>query len=723
MTHTSRYTEKPVFGLDIGTRSIVGTVGYREKDKFIVLAQRSKEHETRAMLDGQIHDIKKVGSTILEVKEELEKALDMELRDVCIAAAGRVLKTVTISAEHEFLSEKEVTEEDVCALISMGVEKAYEQFMQTNEDTEMKFYCVGYSVIRYYMNHYPIGNVEGHNAKEIGADMIATFLPDDVVDGLYKAVEYAGLQVVNLTLEPIAAIQVAIPEMYRMLNIALVDVGAGTSDISITKEGSIVAYGMIPVAGDSLTEMIAMQCLVDFATAEEIKRSAGEKETIEYQDIMGIPQTITAKEVLEIVEPAIADMAKQVSDKIKELNGDKAVSAVFVVGGGGKIPTYTERLAQELEIIAQRVAVRGEEVMQKIEFCESDVKKDALLVTPVGICLSFYEQSNNFVFVTFNDKRVKLYDNKKLAVVDAAMQAGFPNDGLFPKRGRELTYTMNGTKRLVRGEMGEVAQIIVNGKEADIHTPISANDCIQVKESTAGAEAKLELQQIPEFSATLAIQVNEKNITLPAFASVNGNLQSGFYDVCDGDEIEMLKYYTVDQIIEFMDVILEPGMNIYVNNKIADRNTKVYEKFSVLWTMEEMKPETDETESDDSGIYGEDDSENEWAYEEEDSESMYSEKEAGENLTGQEKKDGRINEGGSTVNVQAPAMPLTVMVNGRQVTLNGKSSYVFVDVFDYIDIDLSKPQGSAIVTNINGRQAQYMEALHSGDTLEIYWKE
>lgn len=87
-----------------------------------------------------------------------------------------------------------------------------------------------------------------------------------------KAVELAGLNVANMTLEPIAAIQVAIPEMYRMLNIALVDVGAGTSDISITKDGSIIAFGMIPMAGDALTETIARHCLVDFGTAEQIKK-------------------------------------------------------------------------------------------------------------------------------------------------------------------------------------------------------------------------------------------------------------------------------------------------------------------------------------------------------------------------------------------------------------------------------------------------------------------
>lgn len=709
MTVKNKYPEQLVFGLDIGTRSIVGTVGYLEKDKFIVLAQRSKEHETRAMLDGQIHDIKKVSETILDVKEELEEALGVECRDVCIAAAGRVLRTVTTSVQHEFLSEKEVTDEDVYALASMGVEKAYSEFLKIN-DTGMKFYCVGYSVIRYYMNDYVMGNLEGHKAKVIGADMIATFLPDDVVDGLYKAVELAGLRVVNLTLEPIAAIQVAIPEMYRMLNIALVDVGAGTSDISITKDGSIIAYGMIPVAGDSLTELIARHCLVDFVTAETIKRSVGEQEIIEYNDIMGITQTITAKEVMEVIEPTILDMTKQVADKIRELNGDKSVSAVFVVGGGGKIPTYTERLAGELGIATQRVAVRGEEVMQKIEFCEEDIKKDSLLVTPIGICLSFYEQSNNFIFVTFNEERIKLYDNSKLAVVDAAMQAGFPNDGLFPKRGKEISYTVNGTVRLLRGELGEAAQIFVNGKEADIHTQIFANDCISVRESTAGAEAKMELQQIPEFSSKLSIWVNDKQILLPAFASVNGTLQSGFYDICDGDDVQILNYYTVGQIIEFMDVLLDSDMNIYVNNKIADRDTKVYENFSVVWTMEELTL-SDMTEPEKEKVTEEDVQEKEVQEDTEDNTS---------DSDGAQKED---TEKEDIKNVQQEETgPISIVVNGKPIMLSGKNQFVFVDIFDYIDIDLSKPHGAGIVTNLNGRPAQYMETLHAGDVIEVYWR-
>ena len=316
-----KYPGSLVFGLDIGTRSIVGTVGYMTGERFHVVDQEIREHETRAMLDGQIHDIRKVGNTISAVKEGLEERLGRPLTDACIAAAGRVLRTVTVHAEQNFEKEKEVSEEDIYALTSLGVENAYKDFNSSmdNGDGTIKFYCVGYSVIRYFLNGYPMGNLEGHKAREIGCDLIATFLPDDVVDGLYKAVEFAGLEVANLTLEPIAAIQVAIPEMYRMLNIALVDVGAGTSDISITRDGSIIAYGMIPVAGDALTEIIAQNCLVDFNTAECIKRQSGEMEQVEYQDIMGLPQVITRQQVEELVKPVVDRMTGEVADKMRDI--------------------------------------------------------------------------------------------------------------------------------------------------------------------------------------------------------------------------------------------------------------------------------------------------------------------------------------------------------------------------------------------------------------------
>lgn len=689
MEKGKNYGGQLVFGLDIGTRSIVGTVGYKDGDRFIVVAQKVKEHDTRAMLDGQIHDIERVGETIAVVKEALEQEIGRRLVEVCIAAAGRVLETVTSHADIEFEEEHLVTKEDIYTLDSIAVEKAYELFLKENEDGQ-KFYCVGNSVIGYYLNDFHISNLENHKARKISVDLIATFLPDEVVDGLNKAVELAGLQVANMTLEPIAAIQVAIPERYRLLNIALVDVGAGTSDISITRDGSIIAYGMIPKAGDCLTEQIALHCLTDFQAAEGIKKDATKGDVIGFEDIMGLRQTIETKEINRLLEPVLEEMTAQVSDKIKELNGGKSVSAVFVVGGGGKVNGYTAMLADKLGIQPERVAIRGPEVMQKIEFTDSTIEKDSLLVTPIGICLNFYEQNNNFVFVSFNGQKIKLYDNKHLTVTDAAIQAKFPNDGFFPKRGKELEFTVDGKKRIVRGEAGEGAAITLNGKGANIHSTIKKDDIIEVIESTAGQPAHMEIRELPEFRSTLVIEINGKQVILPKFASVNGGLQSEFYEIQDKDAIEFLNYYTVEQILTFMDLSVKVPRSYYVNNAVADLATRVYENFTVK--MEERET----TLLEDSPVETE-----------------------GKKISAKEEESG----------VEKPMKSLQsglsrqmiVVVNQSPVVLKGKAKYIFVDVFDYISFDLSKPQG-AIVTTLNGKPAQFMEELHDGDILEIYWR-
>ena len=726
-----------VFGLDIGTRSIVGTVGYLNGGKFHVLAQRSREHETRAMLDGQIHDIGKVGETIFRVKEQLEEDLGRELTEVCIAAAGRVLRTVTTYVEHSFESDREITQEDVYSLCTMGVEKAYEEFQNSNTDTDMKFYCVGYTAMRYYMNGYQMGNLEGHKAKTIAVDLIATFLPDDVVDGLYKAVELAGLHVANLTLEPIAAIQVAIPEKFRMLNMALVDVGAGTSDISITKEGTITAYGMIPVAGDSLTDILVQHCLVEFEMAEQIKRKCRTQETIEYEDIMGLPQTIKAVEVLELLEPEIERMTQLVSDTIKELNGDKPVSAVFVVGGGGMVPGYTEKLAEKLGIVKERVAIRGQEVMQSIVFELENARKDAMMVTPIGICLSYYVQSNNFIFVEFNGERIKLYDNGKLSVTDAAMQMQFPNDQLFPRKGEALLFTINGKTRMVRGEQGEAAVIRVNGNEADMYTRVHNGDRIVVTPSTEGEPAVLEIGKLPELGDALQVYVNGRQISLPKTAEVNGHRENEFYRIRSNDDIRIQNSYTVKEIAEFLDVPL--GEDIKVNDTAARPDTRVYEHFTVSWNMEKALVQGTYADLPDTDIEEEAHREGA-AYREETAHAEVSVMQKAETVAGEagkkqetenvregvsliQKAETVAGEAGKDQETQLPH-PLTVIVNHTPIAMQGKASYVFVDVFDYIDFDLgtSASAGRSIVTNLNGRPAQYMESLSEGDVIEIYWK-
>ena len=627
-----------VFGLDIGTRSIVGTVGYKSGKDFVVVAQTAKEHETRAMLDGQIHDIQAVAGTIKDVKKHLETMIGDKLHSACIAAAGRVLKTVTTHTDMELKEEKTVDKEDVFSLQSLAIEDAYRIFLD-NEKMDVKFFCVGSSVVKYYLGDLPMNNLLDHKAKSIGVDIIATFLPEDVVDGLYKAVEYAGLNVANMTLEPIAAIELAIPDKFRLLNIALVDVGAGTSDISITKDGSIIAFGMIPTAGDSLTETIANHCMVDFGTAEEIKRQIGVNDEIEYEDILGIKYTITNDEIMGLIAGNVDEMTSLAADKIMELNGGKSVGAVFVVGGGGMIPGYTEKLAEKLGLNKERVALRGKEVMQDIVFKNTELNVNSLLVTPIGICLNYYKESNNFIYVSFNDDNIKLYNNNNLTVTDAAMQTEFAGMGFFPKSGDALSFTVNGRERMCRGGMGEPAVIKVNGKPANLHTPINEGDKIEVIAATKGEPAVMTVGELNEYKEIVKSISGNSTRTLDKIVTVNGVRVTEDYSIQNGDKLEI---FVSDESIASSEV--HSDMNDVSNDK------------------QSINP---------------------------------------------------VNSGNLSSDI-------FVSVNSSPIKLTGKSSYVFVDIFDHIDFDRSRVKGN-LVTKLNGKAAQYMEELHDGDIIEVFW--
>lgn len=722
----TKYPEPLVFGLDIGTRSIVGTVGYQDGKQFNIVAQSVKFHDTRAMLDGQIHDINKVGEEIIYVKEELEKQLPgKKLKDVCIAAAGRVLITSVGKSDYEFEENTVINQEYIHSLEMLGVEKAHEQMLEKN-DTDIKFFCVGYTVIKYYLNGMEISNLEGHKARTIGADVLATFLPEEVVDGLYAAVSMADLEIANMTLEPIAAINVAIPENYRMLNIALVDVGAGTSDICITKNGSIIGYGMLPNAGDEITECLVQRYLVDFATAEKIKMISPQKKTLIYKDIIGNKNKVTPNEVWEQVDSVVEEITKKTSQKILELNGGKPVSAVFVVGGGGKIKGYTEKLAKHLDLPPERVALRGEEVLGFVNILVEDVKKDPLLVTPIGICLNFYEQKNHFIYVVVNGERVKLYNNDKLSVFDAAIAYGLTNDDVFPRRGKDLNYILNGKNKFIRGKAGESAVIRLNGKEVGMNHLVEAGDQIEIKPSTAGEEAKVALGEIADFSTLIDFEVNDKMVSCRRFASVNGNLQSEFYEITEGDRIEILNYYTLSQLMQFMDI--ETPHEVFVNGSRANADTKIYENFKVAWidqediykaqkfVTEEKREEIEENES-------ELESNSQDPTNPTSQESSIQEK-TPLDLTQKESDTNSLTQNEEEISAEEDnrIKDLHITVNGKSIILSGKANYVFVDIFEKYDFDLRSVRGTRIVQKIDDKEVDSFTPLHTGAKVEIYWE-
>ena len=283
-----------VFALDIGTRSVVGIVGRTVGDRLKILGIEMEEHKSRAMMDGQIDNIQQVADLARIVTERLERQLEVHLEKVCVAAAGRALRTQSGTFALELPDGQAITPEQISQL-ETGAVSAAEAALQMDEENRRQFFLVGYTVAQYRLDRYPLSTLLGHGGKTMEADVVATFLPGEVVESLYAAMHLAGLQVASMTLEPIAA-------ELRLLNLALVDIGAGTTDIAVCRDGSVVGYTMVTLAGDEITEALMRAFLVDFRTAEEIKRDLWNGADLHYTDILGVENTSSYAAVYEVIQ-------------------------------------------------------------------------------------------------------------------------------------------------------------------------------------------------------------------------------------------------------------------------------------------------------------------------------------------------------------------------------------------------------------------------------------
>lgn len=277
-----------------------------------------------------------------------------------MAAAGRALKTKRADYELELPGTQLIDDEIISRLEAGAITKAEEAFEADNESAEdaRRFYLVGYTVCQYFLDQYMISNLKDHRGRQIKVDLIATFLPSEVVESLYTTMNKIGLEVASLTLEPIAAINAAIPENIRLLNLVMVDIGAGTSDIAACTGGSVTGYTMATMAGDEVTETIMRQYLVDFSTAESMKMQLDDHEEICFTDILGFEQKLSRTEIFKCIRGAEEALSKEIADKVIEINGT-APSALFLAGGGSKLAGLKEGITEALGMDANRVAIAG----------------------------------------------------------------------------------------------------------------------------------------------------------------------------------------------------------------------------------------------------------------------------------------------------------------------------------------------------------------------------
>lgn len=509
---TDTLPDQAIFALDIGTRSIIGMVGMPDGERIHIVAIERAEHTKRAMIDGQIEDIEQVAKIAGQVKDRLERKLGCKLQKVCVAAAGRALRTESVTFEMELSRAQKIDAESVSRLEAGAISEAEKLFMnREGKDSDRQFYLVGYTVSRYYLDNYVISNLIDHHGKVLKADIIATFLPTEVVESLYSAMHKINLEVASLTLEPIAAINAAIPQNIRLLNLAMVDIGAGTSDIAVCRDGSVTGYTMAILAGDEITESVMKEYLVDFDTAEKIKAEIDEKEEIQFTDILGFEQTITRDSIFQSIKEASSRLCEEISEKILEINGGMP-SAVFLAGGGSRLSGLKEGIVEHLKIDTKRVAIAGNNF--KINaFSEEYDLENPEYATPLGIVISAgFNIINDSYRVVLNDRPAKIFRTGSFTVMDVLMMNGYNYQDMIGRSGQNIVVSVNGKRTIFYGEKAEPSVLKLNGEEAQLSDPVNSEDWIVFVPATSGKSAFAKLSDITEISPNKLIMVNEKKV-------------------------------------------------------------------------------------------------------------------------------------------------------------------------------------------------------------------
>ncbi|QRG66145.1 cell division protein FtsA [Brevibacillus choshinensis] len=719
--HTETAKSELIFSLDIGTRSVVGLIMEATGEQYRVLDCAIREHDERSMLDGQIHDIVAVAKVIGQIKEELEQKYG-PLHQVAVAAAGRSLRTRRVKLDMPLARHAFITREDVLTLEFAAVQEAQAELAQELKDQDVtRYYCVGYSVVHYHLDGELIGSLIDQRGDAASVDVIATFLPRMVVDSLIAALKRCDLDMQALTLEPIAAINVLIPVTMRRLNIALVDIGAGTSDVALTEEGAITAYGMVPVAGDEITDALMNAYLLDFPMAEEAKRLLSAQETVSFTDILGLEHSLPSEEVTAAIDADIHLLAEKIAFKILELNG-KPPQAVMLIGGGSLTPGLTTKVAQVLQIPAARVAVRGADAIKQY-VGDHPLLGGPEFVTPVGIAVAARRHPLRYVTVSVNDVPVRIFDLRKMTLGDAVIAAGLDIRRLFGRPGLAMTVTINGRMKMIPGKHGTPPVIERNGEAAGLDAPLEDGDQITIIAGENGEDAHVRAKDLLEHLDTLEISCNGLPLSLGPVILVNGEAHSLDADVPDRSEVEIRLPRTVGEVLQISGTELgaeaaayqfsvnghsysmpSRTVTIQVNGKPVTLADSIRQGDALIYRVEDVSPPTIR-----DVIPLE-----EWVQE-------------------------TIIVHFNGERVVLPVAQVTITMDGRAVkdeeaitdgaviTVKSApaSTPVFSDVFRYVDVSLEKPDRESIsgfVMLVNGELASFQTELKSGDKLELYWE-
>ena len=328
----SRDNKDLIVGLDIGTSKITAMVAELRPDGRLEVVGVGTQHSS-GLKKGVVVNIEATVDAISRVVQEVEMMADCKIRDVYTGIAGSHIRSFN-SNGMVAIKDKEVSPLDVERVIEVARAMPIPADQQILHILTQEFIIDGQDGVR-----EPIG-MSGVKL-EVKVHIITGAV--SASQNLVKCVRRCGLEVQDLVLQPLASSFATLSEDEKELGVCLVDIGGGTTDLAVFTQGAIRHTAVIPIAGDQITNDIAMALRTPTAEAEEIKLRHGvalqalvdPSEMIEVPSVGDRPPRKLSRQALaDVIEPRVSELFELVQSELRRSGYEELLSSGLVLTGG-----------------------------------------------------------------------------------------------------------------------------------------------------------------------------------------------------------------------------------------------------------------------------------------------------------------------------------------------------------------------------------------------------
>jgi cell division protein FtsA len=374
-----------IVGLDIGTSKVVALVGEITPDGSIEVIGLGSQ-PSRGLKKGVVVNIESTVQSIQRAVEEAELMADCEINAVYAGIAGSHVRSLN-SHGVVAIRDREVTHGDVEHVIDAAKAVAIPADQRILHVLPQEFIIDGQEGIR-----DPIGM----SGVRLEAKVHIVTGADSAAQNIIKCVQRCGLVVEDVVLEQLASSFAVLTDDEKELGVCLVDVGGGTTDIAVFGNGAIRHTAVIPIAGDQVTNDIAVSMRTPTQYAEDIKirfacalsQLANPDESIEVPSVGDRPARRLARQTLaEIVEPRYEELFNLIREELRRSGFEEVIAAGIVLTGGSARMEGAIELAEEIFHVPVRLGLPG-----RVKGL-SDVVRSPIYSTGVGLLLYARENS------------------------------------------------------------------------------------------------------------------------------------------------------------------------------------------------------------------------------------------------------------------------------------------------------------------------------------------